>query len=140
MSYVQRGDQPPARDGRRALDKGLILVAGAAGQFDDQRAEGFGQLCGDLLDELLLALNVNRRKELVFVDGLQQILVFLLALVLGIRERRDMTHLAVELQFVRASFGKFEQLLRGRHLAMVSDGETMLSRIGVALTTMSRVR
>ena len=81
------------------------------GELHDQRSCVFGQLRGNLLDELLLALNVDGREQLVLVDRLQQRLVFLLALVFSVGKRRNVSHLAIELQLVGAAFGELQQLL-----------------------------
>ena len=53
-------------------------------QFHDQHALVFGQRRCDLLNEVLLSLDINRREELILVDGLQKVLVFGLALLFGI--------------------------------------------------------
>src|SRR5690349_4003301 len=65
------------------------------GELDDQRALVFRQGGGDLLDQLLLPLNIDRREQLVLVDDLQQLLVFVLALLFGIREGGHVADLAL---------------------------------------------
>src|SRR5262245_8016664 len=81
------------------------------GELDDQRARVLGKLRRNLFDELLLTLNVDRSEQLVFVDRLQQLLVFLLALVFSIGKRRDVPQLAIELQLLGTAFGELQQLL-----------------------------
>ncbi len=79
----------------------------------------FGQRRRDRLDEFLLPLHVNRGKHLIFVDRLQQFFVFVLALFFRVGERRNESHLAVEFELVCALLGKGNQIVRGRHPAML---------------------
>ena len=79
------------------------------GQLDDQHARVLRQRRGDLLDQLLLPLNIHRGKQLVLVDRLQQLLVLVLALVLGVGERRHVAQLAIEFELLSAAVGKLEQ-------------------------------
>jgi len=81
------------------------------GQFHDERAFVFRQRRGDLLDELLLTLNVDGREHLVFMDGLKQVLIFGLALLLGVREGRDMTEVSLVLQLARTACCQIEKFL-----------------------------
>ena len=81
------------------------------GELHDQRPCMFGERGGNLLDELLLPLNVDGCKQLVFMNRLQQFLVFLFALVFSVGERRNVSQLAIELQLVGAALGERQQLL-----------------------------
>lgn len=89
------------------------------GELDDHHALGFRKGGRNLLDELLLPLNIHRRKELVLVDRLQQVLIFGFALILGIGERGHVTKLAVKFQLRGAAFGEFEQFFGRRHPPML---------------------
>ena len=62
-------------------------------------------------DELLLALDVDRREQLVLMNRLQQVFVLLLTLFLGVGKGRHVAQFSVQLQLRRAAFGQFEQLL-----------------------------
>src|SRR5688572_30375540 len=84
-------------------------------ELHDQRAQVLGQRGGNLLHELLLALDVDGSEELVLVYGLQQRLVFVLALLLRVGERRHVTQLAIELELRGAAVGEVEEFLRGGH-------------------------
>src|SRR6266511_4491822 len=57
------------------------------GELDDQGPQVFGERCRNLLDELLLAGYVDGRKELVFMQRQQQLLVLVLALLFRVGER-----------------------------------------------------
>ena len=89
------------------------------GQLDDQRPLVLGQRRGNLLDQLLLPLDVDRRKQFVLVNGLEQLLVFVLARVLRVGERRDVAKSAVQVQLRGALVRKLEQLVRGGHLGIL---------------------
>src|SRR4051812_38972925 len=89
------------------------------GELDDQNPLVFGQRRRDLFDQLLLPLDVDRRKQLVVVNRLQQRLVLVLALLFGIREGWDMAQLAIELQLRGAALGELQQFLGSRHLPML---------------------
>ena len=56
------------------------------GKLDDQRAFVFRQLGGNLLNERFLQLDINRRKQFVLVNRLEQLLVFVLALFFRVRK------------------------------------------------------
>ena len=79
------------------------------GQFDDQGAFVFGEGGGNLLDELLLPLNINRREQLILVNGLEQVFVLRLTLLLGIRERRYVPKVAFFLESFCAPSGQFKE-------------------------------
>ena len=68
------------------------------GKLDDHHPLVLGQGRRNQFHELLLTLDIDWRKELVFVDRLQQLFVFVLALVLGIREGRRVPEPAPQLQ------------------------------------------
>ena len=85
------------------------------GQLDDQHALVFGQRRRNLLDQLLLALDVDRREQLVLVDRLEQLLVFVLALIFGVGKRRHVAERAIELQLRGAAIGQLDEFVGGRH-------------------------
>ena len=81
------------------------------GELDDECPLVFRERRGDLLDQLLLSLNVHRRKQLVFVNRLEQLLVLVLALFLRVGKRWQMAPLPFELQLRRTAVRKLEQFL-----------------------------
>lgn len=86
------------------------------GKLDYQLAPILRQSRGDLFNELLLTLEVDGREQLVLVNSLEQLLVFVLALLFGIGERRYVTQLPIEVQLVRAARGEFQEFIGCRHL------------------------
>jgi len=81
------------------------------GQLDDERARRLRQRRGDPFDELLLAGDVDRSKQLVLMNRLQQFFVLVFALLLGIREGWDVPSLAFEFELRGATIRQFEQLI-----------------------------
>lgn len=81
------------------------------GELYDQHALVLGQGGRDLLDELLLPLNVYGRKQLVLVDRLEQLFVFLFALILGVGKRRDVPQLSIELELGRALVRQLQEFV-----------------------------
>jgi hypothetical protein len=81
------------------------------GELDDHHPFVFGQRGGNLLDELFLPLDVDGGKELVLVNRLQEFLVLVLALFLGIGERRHEADFSVEFELRGAAIGQLEQLV-----------------------------
>src|SRR5688572_26431908 len=96
-------------------------------ELHDQRAQVLGQRGGNLLHELLLALDVDGSEELVLVYRLQERLVFVLALLLGVGEGRHVTQLAIELELRGAAVGEFKEFLRGGHGVILPCGESRMS-------------
>ena len=92
------------------------------GEFDNEHALVFGQRRRNLLDELLLALNVDRREQLVLVNRLKEILVLRFALFFCVGKRRYVPKIAFRFEFRRALIRQFEQFVWGRHT------RTMLAR------------
>ena len=78
------------------------------GELHDQRALVLGQQRGDLLHELLLALDIDRREELVFVNRLQQLLVLVLALIFNVRKGGNEPALAIKVELGCALTREFE--------------------------------
>jgi hypothetical protein len=65
----------------------------------------------DLLDQLLLAEDVDRREQLVLVDRLQQLLVLVFTLILGVGERGNGPERTVEVELRRALLRQLEQFV-----------------------------
>src|SRR5690349_15845723 len=132
LSYVQRGNlrvlavAQTTPDGETQMVGAFLLQPHVprviVGELHDQRARVLRKLLRNLLHQLLLALDINRREELVLMNRLQQRFVRLFALVFRIGERRNRSQLPIERQLVGAAFGEFEQLLGGRHTLILVDG------------------
>src|ERR1051325_3452905 len=106
-------------DGNAQMIGALMLqpdVAGVIiGELDVQQALVCGQRGSDLFDECFLSLNIDGGEQLVLVNRLQQLLVLVLALLFGVRERWNMTELRIELEFGSAAVSELEELFGGRH-------------------------
>ena len=89
------------------------------GELHDQGALIFRERRGDLLDQLLLPLDVDRREELVFVDCLEQVLVLRLSLFLRVGKRRNVSQVAFLLQLGRAQICQFKEFVRSRHRRLI---------------------
>ena len=79
------------------------------GQFNDQHALVFRQRCRNLLDQLLLSLNIDWRKQFVLMNGLKEVLVLRLTLFFGIGERRHVPKVPFILQLRGTNRRQFEQ-------------------------------
>ena len=67
-------------------------------ELHDQHPFVLRQRRGNLLDQLLLPLNIHRRKQFVLVNGLQQLLVFVFALLFGVRKRRHVPQFPIQVE------------------------------------------
>ena len=79
------------------------------GELDDHRPLVFGKRRGNLLDERLLQLDIDRREHLVFVNRLEQLLVLVFALLFRVGERRDVPLLVVNVDLLRALLRELEE-------------------------------
>lgn len=81
------------------------------GQFHDEHPGVFGQRGRNLLDQLLLTLNIDRREEFILVNRTEQFLVLDLALLLRIGERRHMPEISLLLELHGAAGREFQKFL-----------------------------
>lgn len=85
------------------------------GELDDHHPLVLGQGRGNQFHELLLTLDIDGRKELVLVNRLQQLFVFVLALPLGIREGWRAPERTLQLQLRGALIRQLDEFVGSRH-------------------------
>ena len=112
MGLGRTKPQPPP-DGKPQMVRPFLLqphmTRVVVGKLDDHGALVLGKRRGNLFDQPLLTFDVNGRKQLVLVDRLQQLFVFVLALFFHVGKRRDVPLLVVEIELLRALLGELEE-------------------------------